>query len=60
MELNCVEHHLKDAIGEHYKDRLLTIGRTAHITEGTKPGKRKGKLSVPKQMYEGMPIWSLF
>lgn len=33
MELNCVEEHLKKGISERYNDRLLTIGRVAHITE---------------------------
>ena len=37
MELNCLENHLKDTISKKYKDRILTIGRVAHITMGTKP-----------------------
>ena len=40
MQLNCVEKHLKESLGNSYSDRTLTIGRTAHITEGTKPGLR--------------------
>ena len=32
MDLTCVEEHLKENIAENYKDRVLTIGRTAHIT----------------------------
>jgi len=38
MELNCVEDVLKDSVSEKYSDRVVTIGRVAHITEGTKPG----------------------
>ena len=38
MELNCVEEVLKEQLSKKYSDRLLTIGRTAHITEGTKEG----------------------
>ncbi len=34
MELNCVEKHLKSKISENYNDRVLTIGRTAHLTKG--------------------------
>ena len=34
MELNCVEKHVKDKIAENYTDRVLTIGRTAHLTKG--------------------------
>ncbi len=33
MELNCVEKHLKDSIAKNFEGRLLTIGRTAHLTE---------------------------
>jgi len=32
MDLTCVEEHLKENIAKNYKDRVLTIGRTAHIT----------------------------
>jgi len=34
MEMNCVENVLKDSIAENYDDRVITIGRTAHLTEG--------------------------
>lgn len=33
MELNCLEQHLKESIASNYEDRLLTIGRTAHLTQ---------------------------
>jgi len=32
MELNCVEEEFKEKIASNYDDRLLTIGRAAHIT----------------------------
>lgn len=32
MEFNCVEKHLKEKIAENFEDRLLTIGRVAHLT----------------------------
>jgi len=32
MELNCVENVVKDSIGKNFPDRVLTIGRVAHIT----------------------------
>jgi len=35
MELNCVEDVLKTSVSNTYSDRIITIGRTAHITEGT-------------------------
>jgi choline dehydrogenase-like flavoprotein len=34
MELNCVEEHLKESISKNYENRVLTIGRTAHLTKG--------------------------
>ncbi len=32
MELNCVENVVKDSISKNFPDRVLTIGRVAHIT----------------------------
>lgn len=32
MELNCVEKEFKDKLASNYDDRLLTIGRVAHLT----------------------------
>jgi len=34
MELTCVEIHLKENLAKNYDDRVLTIGRTAHLTKG--------------------------
>lgn len=34
MEMNCVEKHVAARIKEKYKDRILTIGRAAHLTKG--------------------------
>lgn len=42
MDLTCVEEHLKENIAKNYKDRVLTIGRTAHITSDKEyPGRSK-------------------
>ena len=42
MDLTCVEEHLKENIAKNYKDRVLTIGRTAHITSDNEyPGRSK-------------------
>jgi choline dehydrogenase-like flavoprotein len=32
-ELNCVEKHIQQKVGEHYKDRQVIIGRCAHLTQ---------------------------
>ena len=34
MELNCVENHFKTKLSEKFDDRLMTIGRVAHLTKG--------------------------
>jgi len=32
-ELNCVEQHIQQKVGQHYKDRQVIIGRCAHLTQ---------------------------
>ena len=34
MEMNCVEEHFKGKLADNYEDRVMTIGRTAHLTKG--------------------------
>ncbi len=34
MEMNCVEKHFKQKLAENYEDRVITMGRTAHLTKG--------------------------
>jgi choline dehydrogenase-like flavoprotein len=34
MEMNCIENHFSETIRSHYKDRIVTIGRTANLTRG--------------------------
>ena len=61
MELNCVEEHLKTSIGESYDDgRLLTIGRTAHITEGTKEGSGRMSCKYRNRCMRGCPFGAYF
>ncbi|MVT08689.1 GMC oxidoreductase [Chitinophaga tropicalis] len=33
MEMNCVEKHVAARIKERFNDRIITIGRAAHVTE---------------------------
>lgn len=59
MELNCVERHLKESIANEYKDgRILSIGRTAHITEGTKSG--RGTCQYRDRCMRGCPYGAYF
>ncbi len=59
MELNCVEDHLKSNISENYKDRLLTIGRTAHIT-GTKTFDGRMNCQYRNRCMRGCPFGGYF
>lgn len=61
MELNCVEKELKKSIATHFNGRLLTIGRTAHLTEpnpaihGT-----RGKCQSRNRCMRGCPFGAYF
>jgi len=61
MNLNCVEEHLKSKINSTFDDgRLLTIGRTAHITEGTKPGAGRVNCQYRNRCMRGCPYGAYF
>jgi choline dehydrogenase-like flavoprotein len=61
MNLNCVEEHLKNSISEKFDDdRVLTIGRTAHITEGTKPGLGRSSCQYRNRCMRGCPFGAYF
>jgi len=60
MNLNCVEEHLKNSISESFNDRVLTIGRTAHITEGTKPGMGRSTCQYRDRCMRGCPFGAYF
>lgn len=60
MELNCVEEHLQSSLQENYDDRLLTIGRTAHITEGTKEGLGRVTCQYRNRCMRGCPYGAYF
>ncbi|MDH7448098.1 GMC oxidoreductase [Aquimarina sp. 2201CG14-23] len=59
MELNCVEDHLKKNIAKNYDDRLLTIGRTAHIT-GTKTFEGRMNCQYRNRCMRGCPFGAYF
>ena len=61
MNLNCVEEHLQAKISEKFDDdRLLTIGRTAHITEGTKEGLGRSTCQYRDRCMRGCPYGAYF
>ncbi|RUA11809.1 MAG: GMC family oxidoreductase [Flavobacteriia bacterium] len=59
MELNCVETYLKEKIAENYDDRILTIGRTAHIT-GDKQYEGRSKCQYRDRCVRGCPFGGYF
>ena len=59
MELNCVETHLRENIASNYTDRVLTIGRTAHIT-GNKEYEGRGKCQYRNRCMRGCPFGGYF
>ena len=61
MNLNCVEEVLKEKLATNFDDgRLLTIGRTAHITEGTKPGEGRSTCQFRNRCMRGCPYGAYF
>ena len=60
MEMYCVEKDLKKSLEENYDDRVLTIGRVAHITEGTKPGMGRVSCQFRNKCRRGCPFGAYF
>ena len=49
-----------ESIAKNYKDRILTIGRVAHITEGTKPGLGRVSCQYRNRCRRGCPYGAYF
>ena len=60
MEMNCLEEHVKESLANNYNDRVMTIGRTAHITEGTKPGSGRSSCQYRNRCMRGCPFGAYF
>lgn len=60
MELNCVEKVLQESIKENFNDRVLTVGRVANITEGTKPGAGRSTCQYRNRCMRGCPYGAYF
>jgi len=60
MEMHCVEKDLKKSLHDNYDDRTLTIGRVAHITEGTKKGLGRVSCQYRNRCRRGCPYGSYF
>jgi choline dehydrogenase-like flavoprotein len=60
MELNCVEKELQTSIAKNYSDRILTIGRVAHITQGSKSSGGRTQCQFRNRCDRGCPFGSYF
>jgi choline dehydrogenase-like flavoprotein len=60
MELKCTEKHLRESLQKNYSNRILTMGRLAHITEGTKPGAGRISCQYRNRCRRGCPFGAYF
>ena len=61
MELNCVEKELQQSLKDKFTDeRLLTIGRVAHITENTIDFEGRGPCQYRNRCWRGCPFGGYF
>ncbi len=59
MELNCVEEEFKSKLASNYEDRLVTIGRVAHIT-GDQTHEGRGSCQFRNRCIRGCPYGAYF
>ncbi|MCD6544606.1 MAG: GMC family oxidoreductase [Flavobacteriaceae bacterium] len=59
MEMNCVEKHFKQKLSENYNDRVITMGRTAHLTKG-EGFKGRSKCQFRDRCIRGCPYGGYF
>ena len=57
MEMNCLEKDMAKRVREHYNDRILTIGRTAHLTQ---PHNGRGQCQSRNACMRGCPYGAYF
>jgi glucoside 3-dehydrogenase (cytochrome c) catalytic subunit len=60
MNLNCVEEHFKSKVADNLDNRAITVGRVAHITEGTKPGLGRTECQYRDRCMRGCPFGAYF
>ncbi len=60
MELKCTEKHLRKSLQKNYSNRILTMGRLAHISEGTKPGAGRISCQYRNRCRRGCPFGAYF
>jgi choline dehydrogenase-like flavoprotein len=61
MELNCVEQEFQQSVSEKFDDgRLVTIGRTAHITDPNATFEGRGTCQNRDRCWRGCPFGGYF
>ena len=61
FELNVLEQHMRNSISNNFSDgRILSNARTAHITEGTKPGLGRVACQYRDRCMRGCPYGAYF
>ncbi len=61
MKLNCVEDEFKKAVADKFDDgRLITIGRTAHITDPNATFEGRGTCQNRDRCWRGCPFGGYF
>ncbi len=57
MDYNCIEEHVNDQLRAKYQDRIMTIGRVAHLTE---PINGRGVCQSRNRCMRGCPYGAYF
>ena len=57
MQLNCVEKHVRDTLKKEFEGRVLTIGRTANLTQ---PHNGRGACMFRNRCMRGCPYGGYF
>ena len=57
MEMNCIELKVKDKIAQNFSDRMMTIGRTANLTQ---PIGTRGSCQFRNRCIRGCPYGAYF
>ncbi|MFT6149453.1 MAG: choline dehydrogenase-like flavoprotein [Saprospiraceae bacterium] len=57
MDYNCIEKHVRSRVKEQFNDRIVTIGRTAHLTV---PHNGRGQCQSRNRCMRGCPYGAYF
>lgn len=57
MDMNCLEKHVRDSIASKYSDRIMTIGRSANLTQAHKG---RGSCQYRNLCVRGCPYGAYF